>query len=56
MHAGTAADGVSNIVKKESHARRYDTETPLAWKQNPAGVIAVARDPFELARIVREFP
>ena len=52
MHARPAADGVSNIVEKESHARRYDTETLLAWKQNPAYVIAVARRGFELARIV----
>jgi hypothetical protein len=52
MHAGTAADGVSNVVEKESHARRYDTETPRAWEQNTASVTAVARYVSELARIV----
>jgi hypothetical protein len=54
VHARAAADGVSNVVEKESHARRYDTETPLAWKQNPADVIAVARCGSELARITTE--
>jgi hypothetical protein len=51
MYAGAAADGISDVVEKESHARRYDTESPLTCKPEIAGVIRVAREPHETARI-----
>jgi hypothetical protein len=51
MHAGAAADGISDVVEKESHARRYDTESPLTCKPEFAEVIPVARGQRETARI-----
>ena len=51
MHAGTATDGISNVVEKESHARRYDTESPGTCKPENTGVIPAARARRERARI-----
>ena len=51
MHAGAAPDGVTNVVEKESHARRYDTESVQARKPITSVVIRAARPRRELARI-----
>jgi hypothetical protein len=51
MHAGAPANGISNIVEKESHARGYDTESTGTCKLENRAVNPIARRLRERARI-----